>query len=220
MSAIDDKYSSLGGPSSPLGSPKGPEVTCANKDWTKRDYQFGSIYFWKYSSTGAHEIHGNIALKYYSLNSEASALGYPQSDETGLFDGFGRVNYFDNGMIFWRATVGTFEVQGAIAGRYRALGGPQGLLGYPLSDESPTSDNTGRCNQFQGGVIYYKWNTPSAHEVHGAILAKWKSLGLQTSSLGYPVTNEMPASGAQGARQSRFEHGTILWTPSGGAQVI
>ena len=221
MSAIDDKYASLGGSNSFLGLPAGPEtVSKANKSWTFRDYQHGSIYYFANSSTGAHEIHGAIAQKYYALGRETSFLGFTQSDETLLFDGFGRVNFFDGGSIYWRQATGPFEVHGAINGRYQALGGPESFLGYPLSDETDTSDKTGRWNQFEHGVIFWKGGSIGAHEVHGAILDKWKSLGLQAGSLGYPLTNEMPVAHPAGGRQNRFEHGTILWNSSGGAKVI
>jgi uncharacterized protein with LGFP repeats len=220
MSKIDEKYANMGGPGSVLGSPIDAEVVCANSSWTKRDYQHGSIYYFA-NSTGAHEIHGAIAQKYYALKAEASFLGYPQSDETQRFDGFGRVNFFDNGAIYWRLSTGAFEVHGGISARFQALGGPQGVLGYPLSDEGDASDKTGRWNQFENGVIFWKdTNSLGAHEVHGAILTKWKSLGMQAGSLGYPVTNEMPIASPAGGRQSRFEHGTILWTAAGGAKVL
>jgi uncharacterized protein with LGFP repeats len=54
----------------------------------------------------AFEVHGDIAQKYYSLNREAGFLGFPQSDETLLFDGMGRMNYFQGGEIYWRSSTG------------------------------------------------------------------------------------------------------------------
>jgi len=197
-----------------------PEVVCVNNAaLRKRVYQYGSIYFFAQSTDGAHEVHGDIAQKFDSLGAEANILAYPVSDETLLFDGFGRMNFFAGGEIYWRSSTGPLEVHGAISGRYRTLGGPQGFLGYPLSNETVSSDNSGSFNQFDNGVIYWKGST-GAHEVHGAILAKWKSLGMQAGSLGYPLTNEMPVASPVGARQNRFEHGTILWTATGGAVVI
>src|SRR5271170_822386 len=194
MSQIDDKYNSLGGPNSFLGAPMSPEVVCVNNAaLRKRVYQYGSIYFFAQSTDGAHEVHGDIAQKFDSLGAEANILAYPVSDETLLFDGFGRMNFFAGGEIYWRSSTGPLEVHGAISGRYRTLGGPQGFLGYPLSNETVSSDNSGSFNQFDNGVIYWKGST-GAHEVHGAILAKWKSLGMQAGSLGYPLTNEMPVA--------------------------
>jgi uncharacterized protein with LGFP repeats len=45
--------------------------------------------------------------------------------------------------------------------------------------------------------------------VYGAIFDKWKELGLEQSSLGYPTSDEYDASGA---RRSDFQHGSITWT--------
>jgi len=219
MSVIADKYAQLGGPAGFLGAPKGAEKDCADAGRRKRDYAHGSIYSWDQSTDGAHEVHGDIAQKYYALKAEAGIMGYPASDETLLHDGFGRVNHFTGGDIYWRQSTGAFEIHGAIVGRYRALGGARSVLGYPLSDESDTSDKTGRWNQFEQGVIFWK-SGPGAHEVHGDILAKWKSLNMQAGKLGYPVTNEIPVPNPAGGRQNKFEHGTIVWTPSGGAKVV
>lgn len=218
MSAIDDKYAQLGGAGGFLGNPKGPETDGTNPTGLrKRDYDFGSIYFT--GPTGAHETHGDIAQKYYALSREDGVLGFPVTDEMILADGIGRVTFFSGGAIFWRPGTGAFEVHGAIAGRYFSIGGASSVLGYPTSDESDTSDKTGRFNQFDFGVIFWKGKA-GAHEVHGAILAKWKSLGMQAGFLGYPLTNEIPVATPAGGRSNKFEHGTIVWTPSQGAVVL
>ena len=218
MSAIDNKYAQLGGAGGILGAPKGPETQCTDPKLRKRDYVNGSIYF-QNTHTAAFEVHGNIAAKFYSLSAETGVLGYPVSDETVVPDGVGRVSHFSGGDIYWRPSTGAFEVHGGILGRYASIGGPQSALGYPLSDEAETSDNSGRFNQFQFGVIYWKGSV-GAHEVHGAILAKWKSLNAQAGALGYPLTNEIPVATPAGGRQNKFEHGTILWTAATGANVL
>jgi uncharacterized protein with LGFP repeats len=220
MSAIDDKYAQLGAAGGILGAPKGPETQCTDPKLRKRDYTNGSIYFYFQNAQSlAFEVHGNIALKFYSLKAENGLLTYPTSDETVVPDGVGRVSHFNGGDIYWTPSTGAFEVHGFILGRYAGIGGPQSVLGYPLSDETEASDNTGRFNQFQSGVIYWK-GTTGAHEVHGAILTQWKSLNSQAGSLGYPLTNEIPVATPAGARQHTFEHGTILWTAATGAKVL
>ena len=165
MSAIDDKYAALGGPRGFLGAPfdagaGSEEMDTADRRGRCRDYQNGSIY-WSAASQ-AHEVHGDIRVK------------------------------------------------------WARLGGSRGLLGFPVTDELGTPDGRGRFNHFQHGSIYW---TPStgAHEVHGAILEKWKSLGWERSPLGYPTSDERAAPG--GARVSSFERGTIVWTPARGAEV-
>jgi hypothetical protein len=112
------------------------------------------------------------------------------------------------------SATGSHQVCGAIRAKYLTLGGPSGFLGYPTTDELPTPDGVGRFNHFaKAGSIYW---TPStgAWSIHGAIRAKWASLGWERSFLGYPVTDETGTPDGVG----RFNHfsnsGSIYWTPS------
>jgi hypothetical protein len=73
------------------------------------------------------------------------------------------------------------------------------LYGLPLSDETSGHDRVGRFNHFQGGGDIYWRPETGAHEVHGAINAKYQSIGADQSPLGYPMTDEAPPSG-------RFNH--------------
>src|SRR5207302_340115 len=84
---------------------------------------------------------------------------------------------------------GSHQVCGAILAKYQSLGGPAGFLGYPTTDETGTPDGIGRFNHFaNGGSIYWTPNI-GAWSIHGAIRAKWASLGWERSCLGYPVSD-------------------------------
>ena len=108
-------------------------------------------------------------------------------------------------------------MHGAIRGQWSSLGWEFGFLGFPVTNETPTFDGVGRFNGFQGGAVYWSPST-GAHEVHGAIRALYESLGGPSSSLGYPISDETVA--ADGVRRfSDFQHGSIDWTPTGGARV-
>src|SRR5205085_960917 len=163
----------------------------------------GSIY-WT-SSTGAWSIHGGIRAKWANLGWERSFLGYPVTDETGAADRVGRFNHFSKaGSIYWTPSTGPWSIHGLIRDKYLALGGPSSFLGYPITDESGTSDGVGRFNHFTNdGSIYW---TPStgAWSIHGAIRAKWAGLGWERSFLGYPITDESGAPDGVG----RFNHFT------------
>lgn len=108
------------------------------------------------------------------------------------------------------------EVHGAIRDRYVQLGGPEGWLGFPKTDETGTPDGKGRFNNFEHGSIYWHPAT-AAFEVHGAIRDKWAALGYETSPLGYPKSDEMPFTDG---RISLFERGAIYWWPDTGAMVL
>jgi hypothetical protein len=126
--------------------------------------------------------------------------------------------------LFSSPSTGTHQVCGAILAKYQALGGPSSFLGYPTTDETGTPDGVGRFNHFaNNGSIYW---TPStgAWSIHGAIRAKWASMGWELSVLGYPTTDETGTPDGVG----RFNHfsstdgwgGSIYWTPSTGAWSI
>jgi uncharacterized protein with LGFP repeats len=206
--AIRAKYQALGGPSSMLGYPTTDELP--TPDLVGRFNHFandGSIYWTP--STGAWSVHGAIRAKWASLGWERSFLGYPVSDETGTPDGAGRVNDFSHaGSIYWTPSTRAWSVHGAVRDKYLGLGGPSSFLGYPVTDETGTPDGAGRFNHFSNaGSIYW---TPStrAWSVHGAIRAKWASLGWERSCLGYPMTDEFAISVG---RQSSFQQGFTTW---------
>lgn len=144
-------------------------------------------------------------------------LGAPTSSETTTPDGVGRYRHYQGGSIYWTPTTGAHEVHGAIYAEWASLGWERSALGYPTTDEMTTPDGVGRYNHFQHGSIYW---TPAtgAHEVRGAIRAKWASLGWERSVLGYPISDE--EGDGRGARYSIFEHGRIYWTPDSNAHEI
>lgn len=108
------------------------------------------------------------------------------------------------------------EVHGAIRDRYVQFGGPDGWLGFPLTNETGTPDGKGRYNHFEHGSIY--WHpTTGAFAITGAIRDKWAALGYETSSLGYPTTDEMAFVDG---RVSLFQRGAIYWWPDTGAIAL
>jgi uncharacterized protein with LGFP repeats len=137
------------------------------------------------------------------------------SDEMALPDGRGRARDFEHGSIYWTPQTGAHEVHGDIRVKWARLRGSRGFLGYPLTDELGTPDGVGRFNHFERGSIYW---TPStgAFEVHGAIRDLWASMGWERGRLRYPVSDELDAPSI-GGRVSRFQGGSITWTPAGGA---
>jgi len=133
-------------------------------------------------------------------------------------DGKGRYQHYEHGSIYWSQDTGAHEVHGSIHAKWKSLGWETSFLGYPITDELTTPDGEGRYNHFQGGSIYW---TPStgAHEVHGAIRAKWSAMGWEKGYLGYPVTDETTTPDTVG-RFNHFQGGSIYWTPRTGAQAV
>ena len=165
MSAIDDKYNQLGGPSGWLGAPfdagAGSGEGPSGNGGRERDFVNGTIVWTQ--QTGAHEVHGNIRLKWAQLGGSRGFLGFPVTDETGTPDGVGRYNHFQGGSIYWTPQTGAHEVHGGIREKWASLGWERSSLRYPMSDEQASNVPGGRLSQFQGGSIY--WTPNGATEV-------------------------------------------------------
>jgi len=199
--AIDQRYAALGGATSFLGAPTGPEVSTGTG--RTRTYTGGRLY-WS-PATGVHEVHGAILARYLSFGGPTGWLGFPTSDELPVTGG--RESDFQRGRVYWSAATGAHEVHGLILQRYLALRGPSGY-GLPVNDESTTPDRIGRYNHFTAGRSIYWTPATGAHAVYGAIRSKWAALGWERSRLGYPTTDEF---GILGGRESDFQHGRIWW---------
>jgi len=214
MSEIDSKYESLGGSTGFLGSPTGPETMASDGLGRYRHYQYGTI-FW-HPSTGAHEIHGGIRQKWADLGWERSFLRYPVTDEcaTPAPNPNGRYNHFQGGSIYWHPNIGAHEIHGGIRQKWADLGWERSFLGFPTTDEcaTPAPNPSGRYNHFKGGSIYWHPDI-GAFEVHGAIRDLWAANGWERVRYGFPITNETQMNPQDNGRFSRFQNGTIGWTP-------
>jgi uncharacterized protein with LGFP repeats len=163
MSAIDDKYAALGGPAGFLGRPfdagaGSQEMDTAGGRGRCRDFEHGSIY-WS-AATGAHEVHGDIRVKWAKLGGVRGFLGFPATDETGTPDGRGRYNHFQGGSIYWTLETRAYEVHGAIRDKWASMGWERSRLRYPISDELVEAGGIGRYSQFQGGSIHWAPGRP------------------------------------------------------------
>lgn len=159
--------------------------------------------------------------KYAALGGPRGFLGPPfdagaGSGEMETRNRRGRFRDFRNGTIYWSPATQAHEVHGDIRVKLARLGGTDGFLGFPSTDELGTPDGRGRFNHFERGSIYWTPQT-GAFEVHGAIRDKWASLGWERSWLRYPTSDERAAPG--GARVSEFQGGVIVWTPGRGADA-
>jgi len=167
-----------------------------------------------------------IESKYHSLGGSGGVLG-AQTGHGVAPDGAGAYVHYENGSIYYSPETGAHEVRGAIRDKYAALGWERSALGYPISDEiavggpegQPLAAAPGRASHFQYGAIYWQKDI-GAHEVHGAIRAKYDELGgLDGSLIGYPLSDEAIAPDEVG-RYNHFANGSIYWKPSTGAHWI
>jgi uncharacterized protein with LGFP repeats len=171
--------------------------------------------------TGAVEVFGGIRDHWAKLGWEAGPLRYPVAPEGPTFDGVGRNQPFQMGVMSWHPETGAFSVIGDICARWRAIGAEQ--FGYPITDESPCPDRHGRYNHFRtlqhphhpDASIYWTPET-GAVEVFGGIRDHWAKLGWEMGPLRYPVAPEGPTFDGVGRNQP-FQMGAMSWHPSTGA---
>jgi len=157
--------------------------------------------------------------KYALLGGQAGFLGAPQGPELLTPNGLGSYRHFNGGSIYWKHSLPVaFEVHGLIRAKWSSLGWENSFLGFPLTDETSVAGGRGRANTFEGGVIAWTPNT-GAHEVHGAIVARWIALGREGGGLGFPLTDELVTPDTRG-RYNHFENGSIYWTPTTGAHEV
>jgi hypothetical protein len=114
--------------------------------------------------------------------------------------------------------LGDFLPAGLIEKKFNDLGG-QAILGAPLAGVAPTPDNVGAFQHYQNGWSIYWSPATDAHEVHGAIRAKWEEFGWERGLLGYPETDETSTPDGVG-RFNHFQGGSIYWTPVTGAHEV
>lgn len=160
---------------------------------------------------------GAIGGHYAGLGAQRSVLGVPRTEEVVATTSGTAVQWFDTGRMYWREGLGAREVHGAIMARYAGLGSVRSFLGFPLTDETPTPDGTGRYNHFEGGGSLYWTPATGARLVYGAIRTKWASMGWERGFLGYPVSDEV---GVTAGRASRFQGGTVYWSATTGAHEV
>ncbi|MFV0494783.1 LGFP repeat-containing protein [Mycobacterium sp.] len=100
-----------------------------------------------------YAVSGPILKKYNSLDAEAKEdLGMPLGNQQSNADG-GVYQQFDGGVIVNKDAA--YVVWGQIRDKWNELGGSQGKLGYPTSDESDTADGA-KTAEFEHGTITWK----------------------------------------------------------------
>jgi uncharacterized protein with LGFP repeats len=127
-------------------------------------------------------------------------------------------------VAIWSGAAAAFAVYGLIGNKYAWLGGENGALGAPRSDEADASFG-GRFNEFAAGSVWWHPSIGEAFAVWGDIGVKYRQLG--GPEFGYPITDETPTADGVG----RFNHfrsvhlpgtpeSSIFWSPTTGAHAV
>jgi uncharacterized protein with LGFP repeats len=101
----------------------------------------------------AYTVQGPILEKYNSLDAQAKKdVGAPTGNQVTNLDG-GIFQPFDGGVIIYKTQA--YVVWGKIRDAWITLGGSQGRLGYPTSDEQTAPDGVKKTT-FEHGALYWK----------------------------------------------------------------
>ncbi|MGF0313731.1 amidase domain-containing protein [Rhodococcus sp. IEGM1428] len=164
---------------------------------------------------------GDIEQEWFAVGPDN--VGYAVSDELHTADD-GRFQVFERpapalgNSIYWRSDLGAHQIGGVIRDKWRDWGWETGTLGYPITRETSTPNNTGRYNTMENGSIYWSDST-GANEIGGAIRDKWAQLGWEAGALGFPTTDEVSVDRNNG-KFNHFQGGSIYWSSATGAHPV
>ncbi|WP_245717472.1 alpha/beta hydrolase-fold protein [Nocardia jejuensis] len=201
--AIGGSYAGLSGPASGLGFPVGGEQQLPDGRGRWQRFQSGSIYWTP--QTGAQMVRGAILDEWGKQGFEASAAGYPNSQELRTPNRDGVVQGFEHGPMYFSSATGAHLVQGLILGKYSQLGFENSAFGFPVAEEAPLKD-LGRYSRFEGGSIYWSPLSGAWGVRNGPVMDAWGALGFENGALGYPIGDEGPGAGGT---QQMFQGGSI-----------
>jgi uncharacterized protein with LGFP repeats len=112
-----------------------------------------------------YTVSGDILTKYNAADDAAKkALGGPKGEQQKNPDG-GVFQQFDGGVIVVH-NGGSFITWGLIRDKWNELGGSQGQLGYPTSDETDTPDGK-KQTTFEKGTVTWTPGETTAVVVGG-----------------------------------------------------
>jgi uncharacterized protein with LGFP repeats len=205
---IATRYLSAGAEGGALGYPVTGTVFVGGGSANR--FQHGRIS--SQPSLGTFLLLGAVAARFAAAGGEGGALGFPVSDLIHVEGGTAAA--FQHGRIAAATGGAAYLVRDVLAEAYDRSGDEGGPLGFPLAEEVPAGG--GRVQRFAHGRI--SWSPANgAHWLSRKIAEKYEELGAESSSLGWPIADEVETdvfawkSGANPTtRTVAFEHGAIV----------
>ncbi len=180
---------------------------------------FGCQTYWP----SPFEVCGLIRDKYNSLGGPGSFLSFPSTGELTNPGNTGKRSQFLNGPIYWSPATGAHPVVNSFLNRWGLNQYETGRLKYPTTDEIVLPDG-GRRQEFQDGVIYVAFqNAVGSALLNGPLRNKYNSMGglaPGSSSLGYPIQDQILSLPDGRGQMVRLQFGVIYWHPVYGAHPV
>jgi Ca2+-binding RTX toxin-like protein len=139
-----------------LGLPISEEGPTAAAGGRFQRFSNGDMYW--HPDVGAFAVTTPVLARYAALGGPSSPLGFPKSDTSPILaknstTEIGLAARFQNGVIFYNAAAGAWEVTGNVLTAYETrFGGPNGWLGFPIGPAG-TSGAGDPFTDFQGGIL-------------------------------------------------------------------
>jgi len=176
-----------------------------------QSFLYGSVY--SSDVTGIHSVIGAVRDHYFGYGGANGWLGWPtsesrsQTNNRGPAPATGSVQDFEGGQILSAPATGIHSVPSAIGAAYKAGGGADSSLGWPISEAYTYPQNGGGSGQvFEGASIFA--SPAGAFPVGGATRSLYFGVGGASGWLGWPTTTyNCPTTGVC---WQHFQNASIL----------
>jgi len=158
-----------------------------------------------------------IEEKYVAMGAQASYLRASTGPLRSMGDGKGSYVRYQGGCIYYTSAHGAVAVSSFVYDRYADVGGPFGILGYPVADRTNGLGDRGWLQRFEKGAMTDSAST-STQVVTGIAYTMWANEGREGGHLGYPTASRTNTTG-NGWIQT-FQHGAITDSPSTTTQSV
>ena len=161
-----------------------------------------------------------IDTRYEMLGRAQSRLGAPISDTFEVAGGAERD--FQGGAIFYSKQTGAKALYGPVLDRYQALGGPNGQLGFPVSDEADAGNGVAHVADFSqpgGAAIYWspQWGSVV---ITGAVLDTYRASGGAIGPFSYPSADTTTVNGVESGSFIGPRGTRIQWSSNSGVSTV
>ncbi|MBM7830021.1 uncharacterized protein with LGFP repeats [Agromyces cerinus] len=205
---LGSSHAALGGGGGVLGYPVAAQKSEPGGALSQQ-FTGGGLY-WS-PTRGIHYVAKSLNVEYQRLGGVGGTLGHPIDSTKTYKNGVGQ--RFEKGWLFWSAKGGFVITTGTIASSYITLGGPDGVLGYPVAARTSQARG-GYAQEFANGWL--TWSSATGVDRVARPIGEhyFTKEGGPGGSLGYPVGSTVTKSG--GVLEQQFERGRLRWTSAGG----
>ena len=207
-----ESWDKVGGVKSYLGMPT-DTGSCA-EDGITCSQVFKGGYVYQVKKDEIYIVHGGIMDRWKKEKDVDGYLGLPAGPEK-KDDAGNTYQDYAGGRIYWNSKNGTWVINSFAVTAFEAVV-KNNYLGMPTTAGVCGIKDNGCYQLFENGRIYWSEKTGSVN-IHGGILQRWISEGLEWKYLGYPTSKEQ--SDDNGVYQE-FEGGRVYWSNQNGTWII